>query len=129
MQWDGWVDLEEGDGVVGRMHGWIAPVTTHGAHGRRSVLLYTSLQLPLQSPPCPFNFHPAPSLKPSISIQGLNGQSGYVRKYDALKGRVGVELPPPHGLVSLRPVNLLVDPEARRAELMRVHRNERRTRF
>ena len=43
---------------------------------------------------------------------------------------MGVELPPPHGLVSLRPVNLLVDPEARRVELLRPHRDRvaRRTR-
>jgi hypothetical protein len=53
------------------------------------------------------------------SRDALNGRSGLVRKYDGGKGRVGVEFAPPHGLVSLRPANLVIEPEARREELLR----------
>jgi len=64
------------------------------------------------------------------SREPLNGQSGFVRRYDAPKGRVGVELPPPHGLVSLRPANLRVEPAVRKAVLLQPHRDRaaRRTR-
>ena len=36
----------------------------------------------------------------------LNSLVGIVRQYDEGKGRVGVEFPPPHGLLSLRTKNL-----------------------
>jgi len=36
----------------------------------------------------------------------LNGRSGAVAKYDAQGGRVGVDFPPPVGLVSIRAANL-----------------------
>lgn len=49
----------------------------------------------------------------------LNGKSGVVAKYDAAKRRVGVEFERPHGLLSLKPSNLDLDPEARRRELLR----------
>jgi len=37
----------------------------------------------------------------------LNSLVGVVRQYDESKGRVGVEFPPPHGLLSLRTKNLI----------------------
>jgi hypothetical protein len=36
----------------------------------------------------------------------LNGLTGEVVKYDEAKGRVGVEFPPPFGLLSLKHSNL-----------------------
>ena len=49
----------------------------------------------------------------------LNGASGVVAKHDAARRRVGVEFGQPHGLLSLKPANLDLDPEARRRELLR----------
>ena len=58
------------------------------------------------------------------------GRSGVVAKYDVARRRVGVEFGRQHGgLLSLRPANLDLDPEARRRELMREkpHPQPRRT--
>ena len=54
-----------------------------------------------------------------MSKPELNGKLGTVVEYDEPKLRVGVEFAPPHGLVSLRPANLVIEPEARREELLR----------
>ena len=48
----------------------------------------------------------------------LNGRTGRVVKYDATKGRVGVEFAPPHGLLSLRPQCLQVNAKDRSEKLV-----------
>lgn len=53
-----------------------------------------------------------------LSRAELNGRCGTVARYDDAKGRVGVELPPPHGLLSIRPASLRVEPHHRSALLL-----------
>ena len=48
----------------------------------------------------------------------LNGRTGRGVKYDATKGRVGVECAPPHGLLSLRPQCLQVNAKDRSEKLV-----------
>jgi len=52
----------------------------------------------------------------------LNGKWGLVARYDEAKGRVGVEFPRPHGLLSLKPQCILVDPKVRAEKLNAVKR-------
>ena len=43
----------------------------------------------------------------------LNGRQGLIVKYDEAKGRVGIEFQRPHGVLAIRPANLIIDPKVR----------------
>ena len=59
----------------------------------------------------------------------LNGRSGAVAKYDAQGGRVGVDFPPPVGLVSIRAANLEIGRHERARRRLEAEERRRRQEY